>query len=542
MKPPLLKATILPHREIAAPVWVTHLVAWNSSLKAPQSGLLSALLGACAVLGQAPFHFWPAFGLALMGLVLMLDGASLQKRRFASAFWRGWAFGFGYFLAGMFWIGNAFLVDAEKFAMIMPLAVTALPAAMGVYWGLAGAVAMLGWRAGASRIALFAVCLSLSEFARSHLFTGLPWNLPAYIWVPGGAVSQLAALIGPFGLTIVTCVLLPAPLCLISNTTRLSKWLQVGCALSVALGIYAFGAVRLMAAGPVDPMAGNGAIIAAGQGGFSQKEVWDPANTARVAQTYLSLLETPEAQKADIVVWPEAAFPFLLLEEPFVLDQIQEKLGRRTLAVGSIRRDSAMGKSTYFNSLLVFDVEQGGLTTRTVYDKFHLVPFGEYLPFRALFTALGISSLVAYDGETTPGPGPALLAVQGAPLADPRICYEIIFPLFNPQAEGKAAWILNASIDAWYGDLLGPDQHYAQARYRAIETGMPLVRAASGGWSAIVDRFGRPVADHRAGPGYAVARLPVYVSPTLYARFGEVCFFAILFSLLSISFWRSNRY
>ena len=538
----MLKATIFSDRERAAPAWVTQLVTWNSNLKAPISGLLSALLGACAVSGQAPFHFWPAFSLALMGLVLMLDGASLQKRRFASAFWRGWAFGFGYFLAGMFWIGNAFLVDAEKFAMIMPLAVTALPAAMGVYWGLAGVIAMLAWRAGASRIALFAVCLSLSEFARSHLFTGLPWNLPAYIWRPGGPFSQLAALIGPFGLTVVTCVLLTAPLCLVSPTTRMRRWLQVGGALSVALAIYAYGASRLMAAGSVDPMAGNGPIIAAGQGGFSQKEVWDPANTARVAQTYLSQLETPDAQKADIVVWPEAAFPFLLLEEPFVLNQIQEKLGRRTLAVGSIRRDSAMGKSTYFNSLLVFDVEQGGLTTRAVYDKFHLVPFGEYLPFRGLFTALGISSLVAYDGETTPGPGPAIFAVPGAPLADPRICYEIIFPLFNASATGKATWILNVSIDAWYGDLLGPDQHYAQARFRAIETGMPLVRAASGGWSAIVDRFGRSIAEHRSGSGYALARLPAYVSPTPYARFGDFWFFSILFGLLSISLWRSNRY
>ncbi len=542
MKPPLLKATIFSQLESAIPAWIARLVEWNSGLKAPQSGLLSALLGACAVLGQAPFHLWPAFSFALMGLILLLDGASLKKRRFASAFWRGWAFGFGYFLAGMFWIGNAFLVDAEKFAVIMPLAVTALPAAMGVYWGLAGAVAMLAWRAGLARIVLFSVCLSLSEFARSHLFTGLPWNLPAYIWMPGGAISQLAALIGPFGLTAITCVLLAAPLSLASAATRTRKLMLAGSILGVTLAIFFYGAGRVMNAGPIDPMAGSGPIIAAGQAGFSQKEVWDPANTARVAQTYLDLLDAPETQKADIVVWPEAAFPFLLLEEPFVLNQIQEKLGRRTLAVGSIRRDSAMGKSTYFNSLLVFDVEQGGLTTRAVYDKFHLVPFGEYLPFRRLFKALGISSLVAYDGETTPGPSAATLAVPKAPLADPRICYEIIFPLFNASAMGKATWILNVSIDAWYGDLLGPDQHYAQARYRAIETGMPLVRAASGGWSAIVDRFGRPVAEHRSGAGYAVARLPTYISPTPYARFGELWFFSLVFALLSISLWRNNRY
>ncbi|GIU67722.1 apolipoprotein N-acyltransferase [Candidatus Phycosocius spiralis] len=478
----------------------------------------------------------------MMGLVVMMDGASLQKRRFASAFWRGWAFGFGYFLAGMFWIGNAFLVDAEKFAMIMPLAVTALPAAMGIYWGLAGGVAMLAWRAGATRLMLFGTCIALTEYARSHLFTGLPWNLPAYIWTPGGVWSQLAALIGPYGLTLVTCVLLTAPLCLSSPTARSRRFGQIGCAIGVAIAIYAYGFERLLTAGGVDPMAGKGPIIAAGQAGFSQKEVWDPANSVRVAQTYLNLLDAPEAQKADIVVWPEAAFPFLLLEEPLVLNQIQEKLRHRTLVVGSVRRETANEKSTYFNSLLVFDVESGGLTTRSIYDKFHLVPFGEYLPLRTVFSALGIASLVAYDGEMTPGPAPALLNVPKAHFADPRICYEIIFPLFNMRAKGKARWILNVSIDAWYGDILGPDQHFAQARYRAIETGMPLVRAASGGWSAIVDRFGRTVAQHRSGAGYAIAKLPDYGSLTPYARFGDGLFFVMAFALLSISLWRHNRY
>jgi apolipoprotein N-acyltransferase len=150
--------------------------------------------------------------------------------------------------------------------------------------------------------------------------------------------------------------------------------------------------------------------------------------------------------------------------------------------------------------------------------------------------------LVSYDGEMSPGPEPTTLSLPKAPLADARICYEIVFPSFNKQATGKAAWILNVSIDAWYGDLLGPDQHYAQARYRAIETGLPLVRSASGGWSAIVDRLGRPVSEHRAGAGYATARLPSTAGPTLYARFGELSFgFLILgFSLMAV--WRHKRH
>ncbi len=506
------------------------------------SGLWAMLLGALAVLGHAPFHFWPAFAVSICGLVLLLDGASQNKRRLRSAFWRGWAWGFGYFLAGMFWVGNAFLVDAEKFALLMPFAVTALPAAMGVYWGLAGLAAMFVWGTGPTRLLTFAVCFGASEYVRSHLFTGLPWNLPAYIWKPGEAISQIAGLIGPYGLSLLTLWALATPVVLLAKGEARRPPLALIAAGILALGSLAYGFFQLRAAGLISPMAGTGPIVAAGQAGFSQKEVWDPANGSRIVETYLGLLDTPDAQKADIVVWPEGAFPFLLLEEPFVLDQIQARLGSRTLAVGSIRRDLLAGQAVYTNSLLVFDVEQGGLTTRSVYDKHHLVPFGEYLPLRPIFKALGIASLVSYDGEMSPGPQPTTLSLPKAPLADPRICYEIVFPSFNRQATGKAAWILNVSIDAWYGDLLGPDQHYAQARYRAIETGLPLVRSASGGWSAIVDRLGRPVSEHRAGAGYATARLPTTLGPTLYARYGELGFGLLLFGFGLIAVWRHVRH
>ncbi len=510
----------------------------GSNTPAWVSGLCALFLGALAVLGQAPFHFWPAFMVSICGLVLLLDGAHHNKQRLRSAFWRGWSWGFGYFLAGMFWVGNAFLVDAEKFAIVMPFAVTALPAAMGVYWGLAAGVAMFFWGSGAARLLTFAACFGVSEYARSHMFTGLPWNLPAYIWKPGEAISQIAGLIGPYGFSLLTLWALATPVVLLAKADRRKPPLTLVAAGILALSSLAYGFFQLRAAGPISPMAGTGPIIAAGQAGFSQKEVWDPANGSRIVETYLGLLNTPDAQKADIVVWPEGAFPFLLLEEPFVLNQIQARLGSRTLATGSIRRDLLAGQAVYTNSLLVFDVEQGGLTTRSVYDKHHLVPFGEYLPLRPFFKALGIASLVSYDGEMSPGPEPTTLSLPKAPLADPRICYEIVFPSFNKQATGKAAWILNVSIDAWYGDLLGPDQHYAQARYRAIETGLPLVRSASGGWSAIVDRFGRPVAEHRAGAGYATARLPATIGPTVYARFGEVAFGLLIIGFGLMAVWR----
>jgi apolipoprotein N-acyltransferase len=483
--------------------------------------LIAALLGVLGVLGHAPFHIWPAFAVSIGGLFILLDSAAGRPKPLWAAFAVAWSWAFGYFLAGMFWVGNAFLVDADKFALLMPFAVAALPAGLAVFTGLGGAVAITFWRPDAMRLCVFAIALSLSEFARGHLLTGLPWNLPAYIWKPGGVFSQTAALIGPYGLTLVTCFVLAAPLLWVNGKLSAFRRSMSAVAFALVIGMAGYGGWRLAQAGPLDRMKGTGPIISAGQGGFTQREVWDPANAGRVTQTYLDLLDNPDAKQSDIIVWPEGTFPYLLLEQADVLAELESRLGNRTLALGSIRRATSEQGSVYRNSILVLDRRDGALTLRAAYDKFHLVPFGEYLPFRPIFRAFGIASLVSYDGDMTPGSGPSTLAVTGAPLADPRVCYEIIFPAFNQAGAGRAKWILNISIDAWYGDQLGPDQHYAQARARAIETGMPLVRAASGGWSAIVDRYGRPLAEHPRGAGYARARLPKDGAPTWYARFGN---------------------
>jgi apolipoprotein N-acyltransferase len=490
--------------------------------------LMAALLGALGVLGHAPFHIWPAFGVSICGLLILFDAAATRPKPIVAGFKMAWSWAFGYFFAGMFWVGDAFLVDAEKFALLMPFAVTALPAGLAVFTGLGGALALKFWRGDAMRLLVFAGSISLAEFARGHLLTGLPWNLPAYIWVPGGAVSQSAALIGPYGLTLVTLLILASPVAVFLQTKNDYRRTIAAAAMTLGAALFIFGAVRLHGAGPIEPMKGAGPIISAGQGGYTQKEVWDPANSAQVAQTYLDLLTSPAAQKSDIVVWPEGAFPYLLLEQPELLEALHQRLGTRTLVLGSIRRTPSPQGDVYGNSLLVFENQANGLVLRGAYDKFHLVPFGEYLPLRPIFKALGIASLVSYDGEMTPGSGPAVLPIKGAPAADPRVCYEIVFPSFNPKASGKAGWILNVSIDAWFGDLLGPDQHYAQARARAIETGMPLVRAASGGWSAVVDRYGRALAQHQKGAGFATARLPLDNKPTIYGRFGDNLFLYLL--------------
>jgi apolipoprotein N-acyltransferase len=512
---------------------ITHLIDRLGALRGVRVFLVSTLLGALGVLGHAPFHIWPLFGVSIWGLFILVAGASLKPKPMRSGFFVAWSWAFGYFLAGMFWVGNAFLVDADKFAWLMPFAVTALPAGLAIFWGAGGAIAARLWRKDPSHILVFVIVFTVVELARGHLLTGLPWNLPAYIWAPGGVMSQTSALIGPYGLSTITLFLMASPVALMSKNSKTARAILGGVTAAMIVGTISFGAARLHLAGPVDPMQGIGPIISAGQGGFTQKEVWDPANAPRVTETYFELLSSPAVSGSDIIIWPEGAFPYLLLEQPDVLAELSDRLGPRRLVVGSVRRTQSPSGDIYANSILSFARAGDALKLEGTYDKYHLVPFGEYLPLRGLFSAVGIASLVSYDGEMTPGPGPSTFVVQGAPLADPRVCYEIVFPHFNPDAATKAGWILNVSIDAWYGDLLGPDQHYAQARARAIESGMPLVRAASGGWSAIVDRYGRPLAQFKSGTGYATARLPLDAQPTLYGLYGERLPIAILLILVA---------
>jgi apolipoprotein N-acyltransferase len=494
---------------------------WDFFQKASgwKAGLVALLSGALAVFAHAPYYAWPAMLLSLTLLVCLIDGAAAQKNKYRAVFFRAWTWGFGYFFVGMFWVGDAFLVDAEKFAALRHIAVSALAGGLALFWGAAGLLAMLLWKRGAGRVITFALAFGLMEMARGHVLTGLPWNLPAYIWEPGGWMSQTGALIGPYGVSFITLALLASPAAFKDAADRRGKWVTAVCVGLVAGGCLGFGAWRLGQSPQQTALGGTGPLVAAGQAGFTQKEVWDQANIPRVTQTYLDMLENPGFANVDLVVWPEGTFPFLLMEEEPVLRAIEARLGTRTLAVGTVRRDVTPQGISYFNSVIGLSNRSGGLAQYSLYDKHHLVPFGEYLPFRSVFQALGIASLVAYDGEMTPGRSPDVLSLPGMPLADARICYEIIFPNFNEKAKSAARYILNVSIDAWYGEWLGPDQHFGQVRWRAIETGLPVVRAASGGWSGIIDPYGRVIASLRRGPGYAMARLPEPVSATPYSRF-----------------------
>lgn len=483
-----------------------------------QAGLASSLLGALAVLGFAPFFLWPVFALSVLLLAVLLDSSARRSREqgwklgraLRSVAWRGWCFGAGNTLAGMTWVASAFLVDAEQFAALIPLALAALAGGLGLFWAMSAMFYRLCWSPTGWRVLAFAGAYGAAELARGHWFTGLPWNLPAYVFEAGGLVSQSGALVGAYGVSALAVLVFAAPLAWRARGGRF----VIAIAVALTGGSLAYGAWRLQEAGaPGTRAAANAPVIAAGQAGFTQAEVWDPANAVRIVTSHLTLLERPEAKDATVVVWPESAMPVILLQEPGVLEAINDRLAGRTLVTGTLRADDAgfhegQPRRQFYNSMVSIVQENGALRLGGLHDKHHLVPFGEYVPFADLLSRVGLQSLASVVGGISPGPEPGTLAIPGAPLADPRVCYEIIFPDFNRPAAKTAGWIVNVSVDAWYGDGLGPDQHYALARWRAIETGLPLVRAASGGWSAVIDPWGRALAEHRQGAGYAVAKLP----------------------------------
>ncbi len=493
--------------------------------------LIIFLLGFLSLFSLAPFFIWPFYAIAIIYLFKSLNDLTLKQY-----FWRGFIFGFSFIAFSMFWIGAAFLVDAEKFLWLLPFAVTLLPACMGIYFGLFGlAYGLINRKFKLNhiqKILIFTLLYSLMEYARGHLFTGLPWNLSAYIVKAGGFVSQSAWLLGPYGLGTILIFIF---LCFSNGINK--QYLRLNLiGLSLVIVIFWFGFLKLQT--KTNP--NENIKIAVGEAGFSQKELWDEKNYENVITNYLNLLDTPEAKNSNIIVWPEGTFPALVFEDFELLSQINTRLmPNQILIFGTVRREIKNDKLEYFNSIAAIQKSTNNELPNLlgVYDKRHLVPFGEYLPFRKFFNQIGIESLVAtgddFSRPLNPQefniPNPVLKNPQKANILvgktirfDARVCYEIIFPSFQNKISNNANAILNISVDAWYGKLLGPDQHYNQARFRSIETGLPLLRTAAGGWSSIADSHGRPIIETNEKSKIITANLPPTIDGSFYAMYGDL--------------------
>lgn len=500
--------------------------------------------GALATLALAPFHIVPVYLISFTLLVWLLDRAEGPGAAAAT----GWWFGFGFFLCGLYWVGFALMVDAQAFAHFIPAAVLLLPGGLALFTAAAMALAKLGWRGPyIGRIALLALSWSVSEWLRGHVFTGFPWNLAGYAWSSDFplwlGIAQSAALTGIYGLGLLTVLLAGLPALLGYGSPR-NPWvglpLAAGAAIVLAMG--AFGLWRLSHPGPGEVAGVRLRIV---QPNIAQKAKWLPEQRGAIFRKLVELSVTPTPDLPTHILWPEAATPFLLLQSGTALERMGALAGPAGAVITGAPRlgeGPAAEDAPVYNSVLVV---KGGGGIGDIYDKAHLVPFGEYLPFPEVFAAIGFRKLTVDLGSFAAGPGPQTLRAPGLPPFSPLICYEAIFPDGAVNNEDRPAWLLNVTNDAWFGDTSGPVQHFAQARMRAIEQGLPLVRVANTGISGIIDAYGRRM---QALPlnqqGILDAPLPNIIAITPYARFADrtYLFLLIVFGTvyLSARWWKGQ--
>ena len=445
-------------------------------------------------LGQAPLGFWWATLAGLAGLIWLI----LRTNSRWQAFWLGLVAGTGHFALALSWIVEPFFIDIARHGWMAPFAVIFLSGGLGLFWGAAAALA---FRMPVPALG-FAAAFTALEGLRGVIFTGFPWAMVGHVWI-GTPLDQLAALLGPSGLTLLTLLAAALPV----------LWRKRGALGSAALllAVAGFGLWRLSQPLPA-PLTPTLRLV---QPNAAQELKWDQALADEHLDRLLTL--TAEGTPADLTIWPETAVPYMLEYAPSVAGMVTGASGGNPVALGIQREEDGR----FYNSLRVLE-EDGVESVR--YDKHHLVPFGEYIPFGDLaYRWFGITAFAAQAGSTySEGAGPAVLDLGPFGKVLPLICYEAVFPRLVNAAPQRADWMLQITNDAWFGVWTGPFQHFAQARLRAVEQGLPLVRAANTGVTAVIDARGRVLEALPFGTmGVLDTAIPGALPPTPYTRFGD---------------------
>lgn len=525
--------------------------SWPAAARAlaglsPRMRLAAAFAaGAVMALAQPPLGLWPAFFIAGPAALWLWRLSLAAPRPGRATFLCGWAFGTGHFTLALHWIVEPFLVDAARHGWMAPFAAVMLCGGLALFWGAAfwaaGAIARRFETRGAWGDALLlAAALALGEIARSSVLTGFPWALAVYAWMET-PVAQAGALIGPYAITLLT--LAAMMLAGAAGQGRLRLAPPVAALAIVAAG-WAWGAARL--ASPEAAAAPDGPLVRAVQTAVDQNEKWAPENVAPNLRMLIELSRRPtgdpDAPRPAVTVWPESAVTFLLARSPNALAEIAAAIGGGEpgggeTVTGALRHAEGpdaevTDASRWRNSLYLI---RRDATLSEPYDKIHLVPFGEYMPFDEFFISLGVVGLGSLGGGLVPGDEPRLMRPAGAPPFAPMICYEMIFPGETMTAATGADWMVLVTNDGWFGGFAGPVQHLDMARMRAIETGLPIVRAANSGYSAVIDPFGRPLgrAESRE-TGVADSKLPAAIA-TRYRQIGEFATTLMLLTMIPLS-------
>ena len=515
--------------------------------------LLLLAAGGIAGLSVPPLFMLPALFVALPVWVWCLDGAERKRglgTLFGPAFGIGFAFGLGYFTVALHWIGAAFLQEGGWFVALMGPAVLALAAVLALFWALASALAHRLWSGGAWRIVTLASLLSAAEFARGHLFSGFPFDLLGYALTANDEMAQLAAVVGVYGLTFLAALLAMTPALIWPADGRglVQRLTPFFLALLAIAGQVGWGNWRLA----TTPVAERGDMrVRMVQPMITAHADWDLADPAEVMDRLISLSESrltpadPGLTAVTHLVWPESVFPFFLSRYPEGLARIARMLPEGTLLLTGAPRE-AIGAdgapepgNPGYNSILAIDAA-GEMVMR--YDKSHLVPIGEYLPFPEFFALFGIRQFVPGTSGWAAGDGRRLMTPPGTPPFLALVCYEAVFPgdIGDPT---RAEFILNVTNDAWYDGSIGPAQHAHHARLRAVETGLPMLRAANTGTTMMIDPLGRVTARLAEREVAVLDAVPAarLAGGTPFVRFWHWPFLAAVALGLALGLWAHRR-
>lgn len=473
------------------------------------------LLGVGFSYAFQPYNIAPVVFLITPLLVWVIDRAPNAR----AAFTRGWFFGFGLFIKGMSWVGYSFTMQDEVPEWLAPIAIVALSTVLAAFKGLAFALAKRLAVPGVMRIVSFTCAWMIAETLQGSLFTGLPWLLVGSMWADWTAMLQGAALVGVYGLSLATVFIAASPaLFLEPEPTNFSRWTPVA-AMGLLIVWAGFGIGRLNIT-EVDVFPGFKMRLV--QARIEQQDKWLSYLLEDHFSEHLKLTRqgsaNGKAENIDLIIWPETAVSEnLSLRSSLMRYRLSQLVARGGHIITGAPRimPNEDGTRRIYNSLFALD-EQANVVAQ--YDKFHLVPFGEYLPFGAFLRLFGLDQLTGGGEGFRQGPGPRTITIDGVPSFSPLICYEVIFPDKVSDWQDRPEWLLNVTNDAWFGLSEGPYQHLALARMRAVEEGLAMVRVAGSGITVVIDPLGRNIASMQVGAkGIIDSSLPMPLKdlPTL---------------------------
>ncbi|MGL5784577.1 MAG: apolipoprotein N-acyltransferase [Alphaproteobacteria bacterium] len=500
------------------------------------------VVGALSALGYAPVYAWWCLSFSLVICLYALEKA----QTFRQALGLGWVWGWGYFSGGLYWISFSLGVEWTRFFWVLPFSLLGLPAILACFLAPVTGGTWFFTRPGVSRWLGFAACWGIFEWLRGHLFTGFPWNLVAYSLGDSAGLMQPAAWVGSYGLGVWVVLVLSFPYLLPFFKGIFKKLALSGFLLASVWGLKLAGERRLEAF----PLAYHETVfLRIVQPNISQKEKWSPEKRRENFQKLVDLSLSPSQQPVTHLIWPEAAVPFCLEADQGFEGMPAFTTPEGAFILGAPRKQESTSPSQArlaWNSLWVLD-SKGKIFA--FYDKSHLVPFGEYLPFRWVLEKMlpggGLKKMTYGDVDFQPGTGLKTLECPGGPPFSPLICYEVIFPghvvapdISHPQPE----WLLNLTNDAWFGQSSGPYQHLDSCRFRAVEEGLPLVRAANTGISAVIDPYGRCIASLPLDQaGILDSPLPRALLKTPYRTYRDNLWIAWLLVLIFLVWRMRNR-